>query len=72
MDIKKSLGNNLKVIFSVGGWANSQYFSSMVNNDAMFANFVNSIKNLISKYSFDGVDLGMYQLYDLFLGILNF
>lgn len=47
----------LKVTFAVGGWENSQYFSSMAANSNLKQNFIASVLKTIDEYDFDGVDI---------------
>lgn len=48
---------HLKVMFAVGGWANSQYFSRMAASPDSRIKFIGSIIKLIEEYGFDGVDI---------------
>uniref|UniRef100_A0A8D8U6W9 Chitinase A1 n=1 Tax=Cacopsylla melanoneura TaxID=428564 RepID=A0A8D8U6W9_9HEMI len=48
---------HLKVMFAVGGWANSQYFSAMAASPDSRIRFIGSIIKLIEKFGFDGVDI---------------
>ena len=57
LSIRSATG--VKVLFSVGGWANSQYFSTVANDPLLVDTFVSSIKSMIDAYSFDGVDIGI-------------
>lgn len=47
----------LKVTFAVGGWENSQYFSSMAADAKLKQNFLVSVLKTIDEYDFDGVDI---------------
>lgn len=47
----------LKVTFAVGGWENSQYFSSMAADLKLKQNFLASVLRTIDEYDFDGVDI---------------
>ncbi|OLL23503.1 Chitinase A1 [Neolecta irregularis DAH-3] len=46
-----------KVIFSIGGWGGSKYFSPMVADSAARARFVNNCLDIVEKYCIDGIDL---------------
>uniref|UniRef100_T1KLX8 Chitinase n=1 Tax=Tetranychus urticae TaxID=32264 RepID=T1KLX8_TETUR len=48
---------HVKVLFAVGGWENSQYFSKIAASSSMRNTFMTSIVKLISEWGFDGVDL---------------
>uniref|UniRef100_A0A8D8YK73 Acidic mammalian chitinase n=1 Tax=Cacopsylla melanoneura TaxID=428564 RepID=A0A8D8YK73_9HEMI len=48
---------HLKVMFAVGGWANSQYFSGMAASPDKRIRFIASVIKLIEKFGFDGVDI---------------
>ena len=50
-------GDNVKIMFAVGGWANSQYFSDMAASSTTRSQFIRSVLALIREYGFDGVDL---------------
>lgn len=56
LDAKANLPN-LKVTFAVGGWENSQYFSSMAANIKLKQNFIASVLRTIDEFEFDGVDI---------------
>ena len=46
-----------RVKLSIGGWTGSKYFSQAVSTPGNTAIFVNNIKNAVSTYGVDGVDL---------------
>ncbi|KAI5695562.1 hypothetical protein M8J75_000247 [Diaphorina citri] len=48
---------HLKVMFAVGGWANSQYFSATAASPDKRIRFIASVIKLIEQYGFDGVDV---------------
>lgn len=54
---KKAQIPGLKVTFAVGGWENSQYFSSMAANSQLKQKFLASVLQIIDEYGFDGVDI---------------
>lgn len=54
---KKSNIPGLKVTFAVGGWENSQYFSSMAADPTLKQNFIASVVKTIDEYGFDGIDI---------------
>lgn len=47
----------LKVTFAVGGWENSQYFSSMAADPKLKQTFLASVLKAIDEYGFDGMDI---------------
>lgn len=54
-----------KILIAVGGWAFSQegpqkaIFSTMISTSANRATFISSVRDFISKYKLDGVDIDM-------------
>lgn len=50
-------GLDFKVQFAVGGWANSEHFSSVLNDVDSRQFFIGEIERIIEKYNFDGVDI---------------
>ncbi|EPB73278.1 glycosyl hydrolase, family 18 [Ancylostoma ceylanicum] len=46
-----------KMLFAVGGWENSQYFSSIAADPTKRANFVNHVANFLRDQQIDGVDV---------------
>lgn len=48
---------HIKVMFAVGGWENSQYFSSVAASPNMRLTFIASVIRMIEEYGFDGVDV---------------
>ena len=54
----KQKNKKLKVIASIGGWNfRSDLFSKMASTSANRKAFIDSLKNIMSQYDFDGVDL---------------
>lgn len=54
----KSSNPNLKVIASIGGWNfPSSLFSKMVSSSKSRGAFIASLKDVLQKYQFDGVDI---------------
>jgi len=47
----------VNVLIAVGGWGSSDAFPEIVKDPALRANFVNNIKNFITKNNLDGVDI---------------
>lgn len=45
------------MLFAVGGWENSQYFSSVAADPKLRIRFIASILSMLDEYDFDGVDL---------------
>ena len=48
---------HLKLMFAIGGWENSQYFSDVARNPDKRLKFMASVLKIIDTYGFDGVDL---------------
>ena len=48
---------NVKLLISVGGWAGSRGFYTMLDTDAGINTFADSCVDFIRKYNFDGVDI---------------
>ena len=48
---------NLKILFAIGGWENSQYFSKMASSENLRQNFYSSILRIIDDFGFDGIDI---------------
>ena len=57
MDVRKQLNGGLKVLFAVGGWSNSQYFSASAASEEKTQRFVADIEVILERYDFDGVDI---------------
>lgn len=49
--------DHLNVMFAVGGWENSQYFSSIAADRVKRITFIASLIQVIKNYGFDGVDV---------------
>ncbi|CAG7836050.1 unnamed protein product [Allacma fusca] len=49
--------SHLKTLFAVGGWENSQYFSSIASDPAKRLRFISSTLQIVDQYGFDGVDI---------------
>ncbi|CAH1101631.1 unnamed protein product [Psylliodes chrysocephalus] len=60
-DLKKK-NPNLKVLISVGGTSatNSSLFAIVARSDDKTANFINSAKDILTKYNFDGLDIDWF------------
>ena len=54
-----SLGhaNDTKIVISIGGWDNSNYFSTMAATASGRQTFANNIMTIVDKYGVDGVDI---------------
>ncbi|KAJ1355232.1 hypothetical protein KIN20_012557 [Parelaphostrongylus tenuis] len=48
---------HLKVFFAIGGWENSQHFSSLTSDYRRRTILIDNIIETIAKYEFDGVDI---------------
>ena len=48
--------HGVRVLFAIGGWENSQHFSSLVATTKMH-DLIRSITDIIEKYNLDGVDI---------------
>lgn len=57
MCILKKLNMNLKVLLWIGGPSDSLSFLEMIKNHANRKEFIRSIKSVLKKYHFDGIDL---------------
>jgi len=49
--------SHLKIMFAVGGWENSQYFSAVAASPDLRVKFIASVIKMIEKFGFDGVDV---------------
>lgn len=49
--------NHLKILFAVGGWENSQFFSAVASSQSLRLKFIASVIKNIDEYGFDGVDI---------------
>lgn len=49
--------DHLNVMFAVGGWENSQYFSGIAADPQRRLVFIASVIQMIKEYGFDGVDI---------------
>jgi chitinase len=56
MKLKQELYPNLRVLLSVGGASGSAPFPSITADDAKLHAFCTSIRDMLQKHSFDGVD----------------
>jgi chitinase len=56
-DLALKKGHKVNLIFSIGGWTWSKYFSDVALTDASREIFVQSCVELMHKYKFDGLDL---------------
>ncbi|XP_054279682.1 uncharacterized protein LOC128997901 [Macrosteles quadrilineatus] len=52
-----ALHPHVKIMFAVGGWENSQYFSDVAASPQKRITFIASIVKMIQRYGFDGVDI---------------
>lgn len=48
---------NVKLLMSVGGWAGSRGFYTMLDTDQGINTFADSCVELVRKYNFDGIDI---------------
>ncbi|KAK4705493.1 chitinase, partial [Phenoliferia sp. Uapishka_3] len=55
--VKYAHGNNTKVLISVGGWTDSEYFSGAVSTSANRAKFVKNLVAMANTYGVDGIDI---------------
>ena len=68
---------HLKVMFAIGGWENSQYFSEMAASDEKRTLFIDSVIWLVNKWDFDGIDIDWEHpvsnksLFDLVILVFN-
>jgi len=53
----KSQNPQLKVLFRVGGWNGSKYFSDVARTDSSRRKFVRQLVVLVTMYNLDGVDI---------------
>ncbi|MGL5151715.1 MAG: glycosyl hydrolase family 18 protein [Clostridium sp.] len=53
----KKMYPDVKVIISIGGWAGSRGFYTMMDTDAGIETFADSAVDFIRQYGFDGVDI---------------
>jgi chitinase len=59
----KKINPDLKIMLAVGGWNHgSGPFTQMVATEQSRAEFVENSYNYLTKYGFDGLDLGKYKL----------
>lgn len=51
--------NNINLVFSIGGWSGSRYFSNIAKNKNLLKNFTGNLKTIINnkKYNISGIDL---------------
>lgn len=57
MQVMKKEFSDVKLLMSVGGWAGSRGFYTMMDTDEGIDTFVDSCVEFIRKYGFDGVDI---------------
>ncbi|CAO4376583.1 unnamed protein product [Caenorhabditis nigoni] len=60
LDMKRkarAVNSGVRVIFAVGGWDNSQYFSSVAADPWKRRTFIDSVASFIEHHQIDGVDL---------------
>ncbi|KHO01344.1 chitinase [Metarhizium album ARSEF 1941] len=55
--VTKLQGAGSKVLVSVGGWAGSAHFSTIVKDAALSEAFTTSILHMMKKYKLDGIDI---------------
>ncbi|XP_053207036.1 uncharacterized protein LOC128391212, partial [Panonychus citri] len=53
----RSMYPHVKIMFAVGGWENSQYFSAIASSPSMRQTFMSSVIKMIETWEFDGVDI---------------
>lgn len=53
----KKMYPDVKVVMSVGGWAGSRGFYTMLDTDAGIEAFTNSCVDFVREYGFDGIDI---------------
>ncbi|CCD64335.2 LysM domain-containing protein [Caenorhabditis elegans] len=53
----RAANSGVRVLFAVGGWDNSQYFSSVAADSGKRKKFVDSIASFVEDQKIDGVDL---------------
>uniref|UniRef100_A0A0K0ESG1 GH18 domain-containing protein n=1 Tax=Strongyloides stercoralis TaxID=6248 RepID=A0A0K0ESG1_STRER len=53
----RKVNPNLKIMFAVGGWENSEHFSKIFSTPQGRVVFILEIVKMIDKYDFDGVDI---------------
>lgn len=57
LQVMKKQHPDVKLLVSIGGWAGSRGFYSMVSTESGRETFANSCVDFIRKYGFDGVDI---------------
>ncbi len=57
MQVMKKQYPDVKLLMSVGGWAGSRGFYTMMDTDAGIDTFTNSCVDFIRQYGFDGIDI---------------
>ncbi|KAJ2232187.1 hypothetical protein H4R99_003147 [Coemansia sp. RSA 1722] len=55
--VKDIKAKNAKVLFSVGGWSYSRYFSAVMSDSTKQDKFVAGIEGFIDEYELDGIDI---------------
>lgn len=53
----RKVNPNLKIMFAIGGWENSEHFSKISSTPQGRIAFILEIVKMIDKYDFDGVDI---------------
>lgn len=48
---------NINLVFSIGGWSGSKYFSKIVKDKKLLNNFIDDLKSINTVYNISGIDL---------------
>lgn len=54
---KEKSGNRLRTIFAVGGWANSQFYSTVSGSEQLTQNFIRTGLEILDYFNMDGIDI---------------
>ncbi|RKO88635.1 glycoside hydrolase superfamily [Blyttiomyces helicus] len=55
--VQKGAANNVSVLLSIGGWDNSNLFTSIAQSSSAISAFANSVANFVTTYNLNGVDI---------------